>query len=170
MSIGQSLLPEFDAEMASTRKALERVPEDKLDWKCHEKSNTIGWVASHLVEIPGWVKPTLDNDEFDINPKDGEPYQTQMLTSVAEILELFDKNVAEAREALAGATDEMFAAPWSLTSGGEVMMTMPTGVCIRTWVLNHSIHHRAHLLVYLRLNDIPVPGVYGPSADEGPAM
>ena len=149
-----------------SRKTLERVPEDKLDWKAHPKSNSIGWVACHLAEIPGWVEGTLTQDSWDINPTDGEPYQAPNFDTRQAILDLFDANVAAARKALLAAPDDEFANSWSLLSGGETLIKMPKGGVIRTWVLNHTIHHRAHLCVYLRLNDIPVPGLYGPSGDE----
>jgi len=166
MTIAESILPEFDMEMAGTRKTLERVPTDKLNWKAHPKSNTIGWVASHLAEIVGWVEGTLTQDTWDINPEGGEPYKSVQLNSQQEILDLFDTNVVAARKLIAATSDEEFAKSWSLLSGGQALITMPKIGVIRTWVLNHSIHHRAHLCVYLRLNDIPVPALYGPSADE----
>lgn len=166
MSIAQSILPEFDQEMAGTRKTLERIPNDKLGWKAHPKSNSIGWVAAHLAEIPGWVEGTLTKDSWDINPVGGEPYQSPKATSREQIIEVFDRNVAAARKAIAATSDEAFQKQWSLVSAGKPLFTMPRIAVIRGFVLNHTIHHRAHLLVYLRLNDIPVPGLYGPSADE----
>lgn len=166
MSIAELLLPEFDQEMAGTRKTLERIPEDKLDWQAHPKSNTIGWVGSHLVEIPGWAVETLTLDSWDIQPAGGEPYKTQVLASRQEMLELFDKNVAAAREALAATSDEAFGQAWSLLAGGEPILTMPRLGVFRSFVLNHMLHHRAILTVYLRLNDVPVPALYGPSGDE----
>lgn len=166
MSIAQAILPEFDQEMAGTRKVLERVPDDKLGWKAHPKSNTIGWVAAHLSEIPGWVGGTMAQDSWDINPVGGEPYKSPPAESREQILGVFDKNVAEARAAIAAASDEDFAKPWSLLSGGNVLFTLPRIGVIRTFVINHTIHHRAFLCSYLRLNDIPVPGLYGPSGDE----
>ena len=166
MAIGESLLPEFEREMAGTRRTLERIPDGKLGWKAHEKSNTIGWVANHLAEIPGWVEGTLTTDAWDINPVDGEPYQSPKLESVTEILTLFDDNCANAKDRLAQTPDAEFAKSWSLLSSGEALITMPKLDVIRIWVLNHSIHHRGHLCVYLRLNDIPVPPLYSPSADE----
>jgi len=168
MTIAESILPEFDIEMAGTREALERIPEDKINWKAHEKSNTIGWVACHLAELPGWVEGTLTQDSWDINPKDGEPYKSPELNSRQEILDLFDTNVATARKRIAVTPDDEFSKSWSLLSGGEPMITMPKLGVIRTWVLNHTIHHRAHLCVYLRLNNVPVPDLYGPSGDEQP--
>lgn len=169
MTIAESILPEFDVEMAGTRRTLERIPEDKLGWKAHEKSNTIGWVACHLAEIPAWVEGTLTQDAWDINPTDGEPYKTPELNSRQEILDLFDANVAAARNRIAATPDDEFAKSWSLLSGGEPLITMPKLGVIRTWVLNHTIHHRAHLCVYLRLNDAPVPALYSPSGDEQPS-
>lgn len=166
MSLSDSILPEFDHEMASTRKVLEAVPADKLDWKAHPKSNTIGWVANHLAEIVGWVDGTLTDDVWDMTPADGEPYKSPALTSPDEILALFDENLATARKRIAATPNEEYAKSWSLVSGGETLITMPKIGVIRTWVLNHTIHHRAHLCVYLRLNDIAVPGMYGPSGDD----
>lgn len=166
MSYAEMVLPEFDAEMASTRKVLERVPEDKLDWKAHQKSNTIGWNANHIAEIPGWVAGTLTQLEWDFSPVGGEPYRTPSFKSRKEILDFFDANVLSARNAIAAVKDEEMPQLWSLKSGGEVIITMPRSAVIRTFILNHMIHHRAILCVYLRLNDIPVPGMYGPSGDE----
>lgn len=166
MSIAQSILPEFDHEMANTRKALERIPDDKLAWKAHPKSNTIGWVSGHLAEIPGWVEGTLKQDDWDINPVGGEPYQSPKPTSRKEVLDIFDKNVVAARKAIETTSDEAFMKEWSLLSAGKPLFTMPRIGVIRGFVLNHTIHHRAILCVYLRLNDIPVPALYGPSGDE----
>ncbi|MCH9653629.1 MAG: DinB family protein [Planctomycetes bacterium] len=166
MTIADSILPEFDMEMAGTRKTLERIPDDKLDWKAHPDSNTIGWVASHLVEIAGWVEGTLTQDTWDINPEGGEPYKSTPLKSNQEILDQFDANVAKGRKLIEETSDEEYAKSWSLLSAGQPLITMPKIGVIRTWVLNHSMHHRAHLCVYLRLNNIPVPALYGPSGDE----
>ena len=166
MRIGQSMVSEFDLEMAGTRKVLERIPDDKLDWKIHEKSNTIGWVANHLADIPAWVEMSINHDSFDVAPTSGEPYQMPSFDSTAEILANFDKNVAQARNLMESVEDATLHEPWSLLEAGEVLMTMPRIAVLRTWVLNHAIHHRAHLCVYLRVNDLPVPGLYGPSADD----
>jgi uncharacterized damage-inducible protein DinB len=166
MSIAEAILPEFDQEMAGTRKTLERIPNDKLDWKAHPKSNTIGWVGSHLAEIPGWAEGTLTQDAWDLAPKDGEPYRTPKLPSREQMLDAFDTNVAAARAAIQSTSDAEFMEPWSLLMGGEALFTMPRIAVIRSFVLNHNIHHRAWLCSYLRLNDIPVPALYGPSGDE----
>jgi uncharacterized damage-inducible protein DinB len=166
VSIAESILPEFDHEMANTRKTLERIPDDKLEWKAHPKSNTIGWVGGHLAELPGWVEMTLTKTSLDINPPGGKPFQPFRPTSRKQMLEGFDKNVAAARKAIQSTSDAEFMKPWSLLSGGATIFTMPRIGVVRSFVMNHSIHHRAHLCVYLRLNDIPVPALYGPSADE----
>ena len=166
MSYADTTLPEFDQEMAKTRKVLERVPEDKLEWKAHPKSNTIGWVANHLAEIPGWVAGTITMPSWDIAPPGGKPYQSPKLATRQAILEIFDANVAKAREAIAAAKDDEMRKDWSLLHAGQPIFTMPRAAVIRGFVLNHTIHHRAILCVYLRLNDIPVPGMYGPSGDE----
>jgi uncharacterized damage-inducible protein DinB len=166
MNYSEAILPEFDREMANTRKVLERVPEDKLDWQPHPKSHTIGWNANHLAEIPGWTVGALQEPSMDLSPPGGEPYWSPKLTTRQEILYLFDKNVAAARAALAAVKDEEMTQPWSLLNAGETLFTMPRAAVIRGFVLNHIIHHRAILCVYLRLNDVPVPGLYGPSGDE----
>lgn len=166
MTYSEMILPEFDREMANTRRVLERVPEDKLDWQPHPRSHTIGWNANHLAELPGWAAGTLKASSLDLAPPGEEPYRSPRLTKRLEILDLFDRNVTEARAALAAANDEEIGQPWSLLRGGETILTMPRATVIRTLVLNHIIHHRAILCVYLRLNDIPVPGMYGPSGDE----
>jgi uncharacterized damage-inducible protein DinB len=154
------ILPEYDEEMASTRKVLELVPDDKLDWKAGEKFNTIGWNANHLAEIPGWVAGTLAETSWEI-----EGYQSPKLTNAAEIVALFDENVAAGHEALAKVNDDEMGVEWSLLHSGTPIITMPRAGVIRSFVLNHLIHHRAHLIVYLRLNGVKVPGMYGPSAD-----
>lgn len=166
MSYSQTILPEFDEEMAGARKVLERVPQAKFEWRAHPKSNTVGWVANHLAEIPGWVPGVLNDTVFDIAPVGGPPYRTPSLPTPREILDQFDRNVAAARSALAEVRDEQMSVMWSLSEGGKPLMTIPRSVVIRSFVLNHLIHHRAILCVYLRLNDVPVPGLYGPSGDE----
>jgi uncharacterized damage-inducible protein DinB len=166
MTFAQSMLPEFDHEMATTRKVLERVPEDKLQWKAHEKSNTIGWNACHLAEIPGWGSNILTQPFFDMRPVGGKPYETPKLTSRKDILACFDAGVAETRKAIAGLADNQVMAMWQFRDGGTVVMEMPRAVAFRTWIMSHSIHHRAILSVYYRLTGVPVPAMYGPSGDE----
>jgi uncharacterized damage-inducible protein DinB len=165
--ISQALLPEFDMEMANTRKTLERVPDDKLGWKPHEKSMPLGRLAGHLAELPSWAVNTIAQDTLDIAPVDGPTFKAVTATSRQEALDLFDKHVSEARAAIADASDDELMKPWSLLKGGQTLMTMPKIVVLRGFVMNHNIHHRAQLGVYLRLNDIAVPSIYGPSADEG---
>src|SRR4029453_6530087 len=152
--------------MASTRKVVERVPEDKLDWRADPKSNTIGWNANHLAEILGWVDGMLTMPSWDIAPAGQQPYQSPKLATRQEILDLFDRNVAAARKAIAVVKDHEMAQQWSLIHAGKSLFTMPRATVIRNFVLNHVIHHRAILCVYLRLNDISVPGMYLPSGDE----
>lgn len=166
MSYADALLPEFDHEMESTRRVLERIPDDKLDWRAHPKSHTIGWNANHVAEMPGWVVEVLTKTGLDLAPEGGEPYRSPAFGSTREILEFFDRNVAAAREAIAAARDEDMGVTWTLARGGAVFFSMPRAAVIRSFVMNHVIHHRAHLCVYLRLNDVPVPGMYGPSGDE----
>jgi uncharacterized damage-inducible protein DinB len=165
MAISHSLLPEFDHEMANTRKTLERVPDDRFAWKPHEKSFAMGALATHLSNIPGWANVTIEMSEFDMSPG-GEPLKSPELHTTADVLAKFDENVSKARAAIAGASDEHLFGLWTLLANGEKILSMPRVACLRSFVMNHLIHHRAQLGVYLRLNDIPVPSIYGPSADE----
>ncbi|MGA8220894.1 MAG: DinB family protein [Candidatus Acidiferrales bacterium] len=167
MALSEALLPEFDQEMANTRKTLERVPDGKFDWKPHEKSGTMGWLAGHVANIPSWAVETIDKDGFDMMPDGKDFVPPPPPKSRKELLEVFDKGVAGARKSLAGASDSHLLKNWSFKKNGEVLFAMPRVACLRTWVMNHLIHHRAQLGVYLRLNNIPVPAIYGPSADEG---
>jgi uncharacterized damage-inducible protein DinB len=168
MGLSESLLPEFDHEMANTRKTLERVPHDKSDWKPHSKSMAMGGLATHLSNIPTWVNYTIDQDSLDLAPG-GEPLPSaELAKSQEELLATFDANIAMARAAIAGAADAELFKPWTLMSNGHTILTMPKVAVLRSFVMNHLIHHRAQLGVYLRLNDIPVPSIYGPSADENP--
>ena len=165
MGLSESLLPEFDHEMANTRKTLERVPDDKFGWKPHEKSFAMGNLAGHLANLPSWGNVAISSDSFDMAPE-GKPLKTPELSSTKSVLEKFDENVAATRTAIAGAKDEDLFKPWTLMSNGNTILTMPKIAVLRSFVMNHIIHHRAQLGVYLRLNDIPVPSIYGPSADE----
>jgi uncharacterized damage-inducible protein DinB len=167
MSIAQSLLPELDQENATTRKYLERVPEDQLGFQPHPKSMTMAHLASHVASIQQWGATTLTTDSFDISPPGGEPYRPHIAASRAELLEIFDKAAAQFREALAAATDEQFLASWSLLAGGNTLFTLPRVAVLRGMILNHLVHHRGQLSVYFRLTGVPVPSTYGPSADEG---
>jgi uncharacterized damage-inducible protein DinB len=166
MSYAETILPEFDQEMANTRKVLERIPDDRLDWQAHPKSHTIGWNANHVADIPNWVVITLATPSLDIAPVGHEPYASPKLSSRQAILDHFDRNVAAARKAITEVKDEDVGRMWTLEQGGKPIFSMPRAAVLRGMVLNHLIHHRAHLCVYLRLNDIPVPGMYGPSGDE----
>jgi uncharacterized damage-inducible protein DinB len=162
MSISQMLLPEFDREMANTRKMLSNVPDDKLDYKPHPKSMTLGRLASHVAEMAGWLASVPGAESFEM-PADWKPY---VVTSRDELLKFFDENVARSRAALEKFSDNETDRDWTLIYGGKPVMKMKKLEVIRTMVMNHIIHHRAQLGVYYRLNDIPVPGMYGASADE----
>jgi uncharacterized damage-inducible protein DinB len=166
MKISDALLPEFDQEMASTRKTLERMPEDKFDWRPHPKSFTMIALGTHIANMTAWTANVIANDSFDVAPPGAPPYKEEPVASKKELLERFDKGVAAARAAIAGSSDEHFMANWVFLQGGKTVFTMPRVVCLRSFIMNHTIHHRAQLGVYLRLNDIPVPAIYGPSADE----
>jgi uncharacterized damage-inducible protein DinB len=162
MPIAQMLIPEFDLEMANTRKMLERVPDGKFAYKPHEKSMTLGRLAAHTCEIPSYATATLRVERMDFT---GEEKQFAPTTR-KELLEAFDKYVAEAREMLSKASDEDLMKIWTLTYKGNQIFSMPRAAVLRTMVLSHLIHHRSQLGVYLRLNNIEIPGMYGPSADE----
>jgi uncharacterized damage-inducible protein DinB len=162
----QSLLQELEFEVPATRKTLERVP-DKFDWSPHGKSMNLGRLAQHLAEIPHWAVVAVTTDEFDMAPPGAPSQRPPAPATTAQVLAEYDKNIAEAKTALAGTNDEHLMKPWSLKMGGKTILTMPRVAVVRNFVLNHNVHHRAQMGVYLRLNDIPVPSVYGPSADEG---
>lgn len=166
MGLSEALLPEFDHEMANTRKTLDRTPDDKLGWKPHEKSMSMAELATHLATILEWVSTILQQDSFDLASVEGQA-PPPALSSRQEVLAKFDANLAAARAALASASDQRLAGPWTLRSGATTIFTLPRLAVLRSFVLNHTIHHRAQLGVYLRLNNLPVPAIYGPSADEG---
>jgi uncharacterized damage-inducible protein DinB len=166
MAISQMMLPEFDHEAANTRKTLERVPDDKWDWKPHDKSGTLGWMASHVANLNNWTTVTINTEQLDFAPVNGPAYTTPKTTNRKEILAAFDKFTAEARVALAGASDEHLMKTWTLLMGGQVLFTMPRAAVLRSFCFNHLIHHRGQLTVYLRLLNLPLPALYGPSADE----
>jgi uncharacterized damage-inducible protein DinB len=164
MAICEMLLPEFDQEMANTRKLLERVPEKIPDYKPHQKSMSFSRLAGHVAELPGWAKETFTKEVLEFDMDHVVPYEPK---SRQEVLDMFDKNSKAGREALAAAKDEDFGVIWSLkNTKGDTIFSMPRIVCYRSMVVNHTIHHRAQLGVYLRLNEIEIPGMYGPSADE----
>jgi uncharacterized damage-inducible protein DinB len=162
MPLVDALLPEFDREMSATRKVLERVPEDRFDWKPHAKSFSIGALATHLANLPTWGTETLTKPEIDLP---GNPSLTAF-PSKAELMAAFDRNMAAMRAALSGKTDAELLAMWTLKRSGKTLFSMPKTAVLRSFVLSHVIHHRGQLSVYLRLLDVPVPSIYGPSADE----
>jgi uncharacterized damage-inducible protein DinB len=164
MSLVDSLLHEFDQEMANTRRTLERVPLEKSDWKLHPRGGTLGWLAYHVATIPALGKTALETGSYDTltSPRAPQPATT------AELLAFFNGIVASTRAALAGASDEHLMQPWTLSRGGQTMFTMPRIAVLRGPMMHHLIHHRGQLTMYLRMNEIPVPALYGPSADEGP--
>jgi len=163
MAIKDAVLPEFDHEMATTRQVIERVPDDKFNYKPHDRSMTMGALASHIADMPTWALVSIAQDSIDL-AGGFKPFQA---ASSAELVAAFDKNVVLARGAIAGASDETFMKSWSLKRGDVTLMTLPKIAVVRSFVMNHVIHHRGQLSVYLRLNNVPVPSIYGPSADEG---
>ena len=167
MSIGQSMLPEFDEEMKNTRKVLERVPTEKWNWKPQEKSGTLGWMASHVGTIPEWITMTINTEELDYAPVNGPSYTPPKIENREQLLAAFDKGTAEARSALSGVSDAEIMKDWTLLAGGQKIFAMPRVACLRGMCLNHLYHHRGQLTMYFRQLGVPVPGLYGPSADEG---
>jgi uncharacterized damage-inducible protein DinB len=166
MSIAQSLLPEFDAEMASTRKMLERFPAAQADFSPHAKSWPMDKLATHIANVPTWIGFTVTQDALDMAPGGVHLPQPETCTTAEALLAAFDANVVAARAALAATTDETILGNWSLLSNGQTFFTLPKLAVLRTFVMNHMIHHRGQLTMYYRLTDTPVPGLYGPSADE----
>lgn len=168
MAIAASILPEFDHEMRVTRTLLERVPETNPDWKPHAKSMAIGQLAMHLATLPSLAQRALTQEEHDFNPPGGgAPERPRFeFTSTSALLDTFDENVRNARQTLAGMSDEEMMAIWSLKNAGKTLFSMPRASVLRSMVMNHMIHHRGQLNVYLRLNDVPLPSTYGPTADE----
>ena len=160
MTIAESLLPEFDQEMATTRRLLQRVPTDKGQWKPHPKSFALGHLAQLISWMPGWIANTLRETELNLGTAPGYSFET-----TETLLREFDKNVREAREALTSVNDADFTVPWSLKREARVLFTAPRSVVVRTHI-SHLSHHRGQLTVYLRLIDIPIPPIYGPTADE----
>lgn len=160
------LIPEFDREMAKTRRTLERIPEDNLSWKPHRKSWSMIELASHLANLLTWTRMALKEDSFNLSSPSGTRQKRRPASSREALLKIFDKNCSDARSLIQESNDDHLLEPWTLLLRGEEVFTQPRLTVIRSFVLNHTIHHRAQLGVYLRLNDIPVPGPYGPSADE----
>jgi uncharacterized damage-inducible protein DinB len=163
MKLIDSLIQEFDHEATTTRNHLERLPEEKLSWRPHQKSFTAGALASHIVECVGLADWVLDKDEFDVDPKTYQPYQA---TSVTDLLRTFDEKVASCKAALSGLDDTALMKPWRFKIMGRTRYEKPRAAVFRDFTLSHLIHHRGQLSVYLRLLDVPVPGAYGPSTDE----
>jgi len=163
MAIKDALLPEYDRETGTTRRLLERLPEDKFAWKPHQKSMSLGRLATHLAEVPHWGTLTLTATEFNMP---AGPYQPVEKATRAEVLALFDENVATLRRQLEGISDGELMVTWTFKSDGQAIFSLPRMGVLRTMVMNHLIHHRGQLSVYLRENDVPLPAIYGPSADE----
>jgi uncharacterized damage-inducible protein DinB len=163
-NIASVLIAEMEMEAAVARKCLERIPADKFDWKPHEKSMSFRQLAVHVAEMFSWTPATLQHAELDFSKFDYKPYEP---ATTADLVEYLDKNVAEAVDVLRNTPDEVFVENWTMRNGETVYFTMPKAAVMRSFVMNHIVHHRGQLSVYLRLNDISVPSIYGPSADEG---
>jgi uncharacterized damage-inducible protein DinB len=163
MGVKETLLPEFDQEMAATRLVLTRVPEASFGWQPHERSYALGGLATHLAQIPHWGCAILTHDGHDLAPA-GPPLTA--LPTLAAVLERFDQHVSEVRLALLAMVDAQLQAPWALRRGDHLILSMPKIAALRRFVLHHTIHHRGQLTMYLRLQGVPLPPLYGPSADE----
>lgn len=163
MSFEKALVPEFDEEMKNTRKILERVPEDKPDYQPHEKSMSLGRLASHVAELPSWAVNVIDTEVLDMKSGEFKPFAAK---SRKELLDTFDKAVAEARSRIERISESDLQKTWTFKFDGKQVFSASRAHVLRTTMLNHLIHHRAQLGVYLRLNNVEIPGMYGPSADE----
>lgn len=164
MSISATVLPEFDREMATTRTMLERVPEERAQWTPHAKSWTLGELATHIGNLPHWGLITMEADELDVSMPTARGNNARF-DSTANLVRAFDENVRKARAAIESASDSDMMEPWTLRRAGKTVWTLPRAAVLRSFILSHMIHHRGQLSVYLRLNDVPLPSVYGPSAD-----
>ena len=166
MSIADLLLPEFDAECATARRVLERVPDDRIEWKPHDKAFPMGHLAQLVAKLPGWTTFIITQTEFDIAPLERPKGSGYTFEKVTTLLEELDRNVVTARSLIAGVTDEELQVPWTLKAGGQPVSTMSRYMCLRINMINHLVHHRAQLGVYLRLTEQKVPQMYGPTADD----
>jgi uncharacterized damage-inducible protein DinB len=165
MSFAGILLPEFDHEMASTRALLERVPEADADWRPHPKSYSLGDLAAHIARIPQWGRYVFEQPELDFGAPANAALARARFTTTAELMDRFDSNVREARTALAAAPDESMRTKWALRNGETTIFSLPRAAVFRGFILSHMIHHRGQLSVYLRLRDVALPSIYGPTAD-----
>ena len=165
MAIKDALLPEFDHEMATTRRLLDRLPEAELAWRPHEKSMALGELARHITNLPHWCSAICDTTVFDLDAIPSDP-RPNLPPSRDAVTAEFEAKVSRAREQLARATDPELMMPWTLKKGGHEVFTLPRISAIRSFVMNHLIHHRGQLSVYLRLRNVALPPIYGPTADE----
>lgn len=164
--LAELLLSQFDHEMATTRALLSRVPEASASWKPHPKLTSLGALAQHITNLVGFGPLIIQETERDVNPPGGPPRVPVVFSTTSALLAHFDANTTATRDALASATDEGLMVPWALKNGGAVIFAMPRAAVLRSFMISHIIHHRGQLSVYLRLLDVPLPSIYGPSADE----
>jgi uncharacterized damage-inducible protein DinB len=165
MTLADLFSAQLEREAAVSRRALERVPEGRADWKPHEKSMPLGYLATLVATMPSWIAFTVQQDELDLNPPGGSGYRPPAWTTNAELRQVHERAVAEGREALHATSDEHLSRPWRLLVGGRVVQEQPRHVVLGD-TFTHLAHHRGQLTVYLRLNGVPVPSIYGPSADD----
>jgi uncharacterized damage-inducible protein DinB len=167
MTICDGLLSQFAYEIDATRTLFSRIPDSIAGWTPHPKSTRVGDLALHIAGIVGWAVPTMNQPELDLAPPGGPAYAPPAFTSMAATIALLGQNAAQARAAISGKPDQAMMEPWTLKAGGQAIFTQPRIAVMRSFVLSHIIHHRGQLTVYLRLKDIPLPPIYGPTADEG---
>jgi uncharacterized damage-inducible protein DinB len=166
MELKQIFLAQLEREAAATRKTLERVPEGRNDWKPHEKSMTLGYLSGLVASMPGWAEFMIERDELDLSQSSAEPFKTKVLENRSELLRTLDDGLTKSRKALVRTTDEHLERPWRFVMGDRILFDAPRYVALNESLFCHMAHHRGQLTVYLRLNEAPVPGIYGPSADE----
>ncbi len=163
MTITELIIGEIKQEAATTKKILQLVPMEKADWKPHDKSMPLGKLARHVAQLPDWIPIIILQNEFDFT---NQPFPASTATTTDEILMVFNETIVSGLDVLANTTDDALSQPWTFRKGDHIFFAMPKAVALRSFVLNHTVHHRAQLGVYLRLLNIPIPGSYGPSADE----
>lgn len=166
MPMIDAYIAELDHEAGTTRRLLERMPEDRVEWKPHEKSMTLGRLCGHITEMPSWGVLILQEDGFDLATSGERGYESFVAGDRDALLARYDREVAALVAAAQGVDDRRMEGSWTLSNGDRTLFTAPRAVALRSWVLNHVVHHRGQLAVYLRLLDVPVPSIYGPSADE----
>lgn len=167
MKLTDLFLADLEREVPASRRVLERIPDGRYDWRPHPKSMQMGYLSTLVATMPAWIDTMVNQDGLDFAPKDGSKYEARELRTSGDLVKALEEAVEKARAALKGTTDEHLMTSWKLLAGGHLISEIPRYIQIRDGALNHWAHHRGQLSVYLRLNDVPVPSIYGPTADEG---